>query len=303
VVETVEAVETGQPAEPAESVVWAVDPESTWWDEVWPFVDETEPSPEVIDAPVPEPAHEPVEEETPVVHPTPAPTPVTAWESPRRSRRWVAAVLAAVVIAAADVWLATGWHGGDRAQLTRSDTFDAPVRLAPDTSWVRSRVLRSGDLVVTHWIRSSRAVRTVTIRTPHVVGLAPDAVHVEQVVLATDGLLSPVEGQPRGTDQVTYRIPATHRLYVRYQLSGALQRSGPAGRALARITSADVEIGSSLAETTRTVVGARVLSLACSSARPGAVAVPCGSDHRGRWSVRLGRSDGASRVMAQLDVS
>jgi hypothetical protein len=207
------------------------------------------------------------------------------------------------VVAAVGIWLAAGWQGADRARLTRSETFAAPVRLAPDTSWVRSRVLPSGDLVVTHWIRSTRPVRTVTLRTPQVLGLAPDAVHVDQVVLAADGLLAPVAGQPHGTDVVTYRIPATHRLYVRYRLSGALQEAGPDGRALARITSADVETGSSLVETTRTVVGAQVLALACSSAAPGAVAVPCGSVDDGRWSVHLGRSDGGSRVMAQLDLS
>ncbi|MFZ2015314.1 MAG: hypothetical protein WAV00_15965 [Nocardioides sp.] len=51
------------------------------------------------------------------------------------------------------------------------------------------------------------------------------------------------------------------------------------------------------------MVSARVLSLACSSSAPGAVAVPCGSDDRGSWSVRLGRRARADRVMAQLDLS
>ena len=52
---------------------------------------------------------------------------------------------------------------GEQARLTRTDTFAAPVRLAPDTSVVQSRVLASGDLVVTHWIRS-RKVGDPTVR-------------------------------------------------------------------------------------------------------------------------------------------
>jgi hypothetical protein len=102
---------------------------------------------------------------------------------------------------------------------------------------------------------------------------------------------------------VTYRIPAAHRVYVRYQISGAVQHAGPDGRALARITSLDVETGSALVETRRNVVGARVLSLACSSPEPGAIAVPCGFDDQRSWSVRLRRGAGGNRVMAQLDLS
>jgi hypothetical protein len=215
----------------------------------------------------------------------------------------VAVLASGAVVVAGVVWFATDRQGGEQARLTRTDTFAAPVRLAPDTSVVQSRVLASGDLLVTHWIRSRKAVHTVTIRTPRVPGLAPGVVHPGQVVLAANGLLSPSVGQPRGADLVTYRIPAAHRVYVRYQISGAVQRAGPDGRALARITSLDVETGAPLDETTRTVVGARVLSLACSSPAPGAVAVPCGSDDRGSWSVRLGRRSGADRVMAQLDLS
>ncbi len=240
--------------------------------------------------------------------PDPVPAAVVAPVAmPKRSggsRRWVAVVLAAaVVVVAGVVWVVTKGQGGDHARLTRSDTFDPPARLAPDTSTVQSRVLASGDLMVTHWIRSRKAVHTVTLRTPRVPGLAPGVVHVGQVVLAADGLLSPSVGQPRGADLVTYRIPPARRVYVRYQISGAVQRAGPDGRALARITSLDVETGAPLDETTRTVVGARVLSLACSSPAPRAVAVPCGSDDRGGWSVRLGRRAGANRVMAQLDLS
>jgi hypothetical protein len=237
------------------------------------------------------------------VVPRPLAPQAPAAERRRPARRWAALALVGAVVTAGIVWLVAGRQTGDQAQQTRSASFTSPVHLAPDTSLVRSRVLPSGDLLVTHWIRSSTAIRTVTLRTPHVAGLAPGTIRVGHIVLATDGVFWSAPKQPRGSGLVSYGIPPTRALYVRYQISGAVERSGPPGRALARITSVEVDTGSALAETTRTVVGARVLALACSPSPTAAAAVPCGSDDRGQWSVRLGRGDGASTVMAQLDLS
>ena len=127
-------------------------------------------------------------------------------------------------------------------------------------------------------------------------------VHVGQVVLGANGLLSPSVGQPQGADLVTYPVPAAHRVYVRYQISGAVQRAGPDGRALARVTSLDVETGARLHETTDG--GQRAGAVA------GLLVVGAGS---GRRTVRVRRprqleraagSPGrADRVMAQLDLS
>ncbi len=40
-----EPITNDVPTEPVDDdppIVWAVDPDATWWDDVWPFVDETE---------------------------------------------------------------------------------------------------------------------------------------------------------------------------------------------------------------------------------------------------------------------
>jgi hypothetical protein len=90
---------------------------------------------------------------------------------------------------------------------------------------------------------------------------------------------------------------------VRYRLTGALQRSGPDGRALARITALDVSTGSPQARTTHTVVGTTVLAMACIPAAPGALPAPCGRVREGAWSVRLRPGEQADRVLAQLSLS
>jgi hypothetical protein len=263
-------------------------------DDVWLFADETDSE------------SEPAAAAAPVFVPVEPPTviPLQAAEPTGRGFPWTALVLIAVaaIVVGEVLWLGTARHGGDQAQLTGSRSYQAPDPLARDGSLVRTQVLANGDLQVTHWIRSTQPVHEVTIRTPHVTGLQPASVHVSGVVLAIDGILWPAVGQPRG-DLLSFRVPAAHRVYVRYRLSGAVQQGGPGERALARITSADVETGSPPATTTRMVVGAQVLALACSSPVPDAVAVPCGSDKGGEWRVRLGRSDAGDQVMAQLDLS
>jgi hypothetical protein len=70
---------------------------------------------------------------------------------------------------------------------------------------------------------------------------------------------------------------------------------------LARITSLNVATSSALVRTTRSVVGATVLTLACT--RDAATApTPCGTERGGVWSARLGPGDSDTPVMAQLDL-
>ena len=63
---------------------------------------------------------------------------------------------------------------------------------------------------------------------------------------------------------MTFELPPTKRIYVRYRLTGVVQSSGgPDTRALARITALDVSTSTRLVHTTLNVVGAQVLALAC----------------------------------------
>jgi hypothetical protein len=296
-----------------------VDPAAWAWLNRWPFLDDTaatagtdeETEPGSVE---PDQVAEPtttVDEDMPV--PVLPLADFRAWSeepvsslSPRtRQVAGIAAVVvAAVVVAGALVWVAAGRDTEEVVVRAHSAAHAAPVPLPPGTSFVRSRVLPSGGLEVTHWIHARLAVASLTIRTPRTLGLAPGSVSASHFFLATDGTPYPAvsthEGHP-GTQ--TFRFPMANTVYLRYRLAGAVQLSSPDGRALARITSLEVTTDATIASTTQRVVGARVLALACSAPSATAVPQPCGVENDGSWSVALDRTERHERVMAQLDLS
>lgn len=294
---------------------WAADDLSaTWWDDVWPFneipVEDSTPdmgSEQRVDASADPPVVSDPREEDPASSWTdgapdadeadPAPSP--------RSRRvpLVAALVGAVVAAGFVIW----WRAEpaeEQARLaTRHDQYTAPVHLDPDTSYVRSRVLPSGRIEVVHWIRTRNPVRALTIRAPRVPGLERNAILATHLAVVSDGVrLVPhvccvVSNMPSN-----FTLPGSHQIFVRYRLAGVTEESGgPDHRALARITALDVSTSRRLVQSTRTVVGAQVLSLACASGS--SPPVPCGVQRRGTWSATLGPGDQHSQVMAQVNLS
>ena len=306
---------------------------AVFWAEVWPFKDDSDgstiPFGEVRSAnvvplrAVPEPAaaDEPAEpplravpelaaEDEPPEPTTPVHQPVTFpnWDSgAARQRRTLVAVAAAVALVTAAVlgwvWVNAGGDSIDRVAPASDHPFAVPVELAPGTAYVRTRVLPSGDLVVTHWIRTRALVDSVTVRAPRTLGLDPDSVSVTDVVLAANDASYPENPTSQiGTRPRTLRFPEARTIYLRYRLSGAVVASGPGGRALARITSLDVVPGSHAVPVTQVVVGARVLALACTSGPPEAPAIPCGTTPGGTWTVRPMKVH-PTRVMAQVDLS
>jgi hypothetical protein len=320
---------------------WAADDsDAIWWDEVWPFKEETpeqpavtEPAEEELTDPV-EPDTEPDDEadagwnddrdaewdderdaewddewddewdEKGDEEPAPAVPPL--WVppvAPSAGPLWALILVAAAVVAGL-LWWATSRGFDEPPIMVHRHAYAAPVRLVPDSSFVRSRILRSGDVVVKHWIRSRRPVQGVHLTAPRVVrGLGPRALSVSGLVVAGDGTRIPVSYPVDPHGVTAYPLPPSKRLYVRYRLSGVVQSSlGPGHRALARITALDVSTSRPLVHTTLTVVGARVLALACTP--PGQdVASPCGREMHGTWSTSLGPGQQGSQVMAQLDLS
>jgi hypothetical protein len=287
---------------------WAVDdPSALWWDDVWPFKDDRHAEPGLTQtSTIVDPDAMPVEErnagpgEEPAASVPPLSVPPA---SSLQSLVWVSLLVA--VLAAGLVWLwATGRQPEERTVAPpQGHPYAAPVRLAANSSFVRSNVLRSGDVVVTHWIHTGRPVDAVTLQAPRVIGLAPDAVSISGVVVAADGTRMPVSSAVRSTGPTTLAVLPADRLYVRYRLSGVVQVSGGAGeRALARITALDVSTTSPMVRTTLTVGGAEVLALACTPVGQD-VPVPCGRDTGEYWSARLGRGQQGSQVMAQLNLS
>lgn len=295
----------------------AEDAGATWWADVWPFVVETGDEPtegrslEPVRGSV---ESAPDEDETssdaafaPFIVPRlPEPTPPAPARSGRsRPHGWQVAVLvAAVAVVGILGWRSFDPGSDESAHLTHADTYEAPVPLRPDTSFVRSRILPSGDIDVTHWIRSRQLLLSVSLTTPEVPGLAPRAVRVSDVFVAGDGTPLPGAAPDGSARSTTIVLLPTHRLYLRYRLSGAVEASGgPHNRALARITSLDVSTTSRLTSTTRTVVGAKVLALACSPIGSREAPTPCGTVDDGRWTVDLVAEQQESRVMAQLNLS
>jgi hypothetical protein len=295
-----------------EELVWAFDDlEATWWDDVWPFRDDhaaEEPAvvrpltvgPTLAEAP---PATTNAADPAPL--PAPGSATLPAREDPWWMRQfvWVSALVAAAfVVAGLDV-LGMGHATDDPARLLTSRVYASPVTLQPGTSYVRSRVLPSGDLVVTHWIRTRGPVDSLQVETPATRGLTPGSVTVSHLVLAADGRADPAASSGSRSGTQTLRFPFAHTIYLQYRLSGVVQATGPGRRALARLTALDVVAGGNAVRTTQIVLGAKVLALACTSGPSDALPVPCGAQDAKSWSVRLAPGRQPTRVMAQVELS
>ncbi len=250
----------------------------------------------------------------PAVRPTPAypaeaaAMPSAAPRPPRgRGLRRVAPVgvvlaLALTSAVATIVVLHVRSGGSTAGSLAEQATYSAPVAVPPGGAYVRTTVLAGGRLRVQHWIRPQTATRTVRVEIPRMQALASSQLMVTGVVLAVDGrrieTLHRIEGRGR-----VLRVPPARRIYLGYVLSGAVQTSDhPPGRALARVVALDVSAGS-VASSVTTVVGARVLALACTPLASDALPRPCGASQARGWSVDLADGQVDDRVMAQLDLS
>jgi hypothetical protein len=308
---------TDKPAE-VESFT-APDPTAWAWLNVWPFMDDTvatgaadrEPPAALVD---PDPV---TERSTTVDEKTPSPVPPgaasrtlsqapVAGAAPRSQQgAGIAAVVAAALVAAvALLWVATGQGSEEVVVRARSDPHPAPVHLPPGTSFVRSRMLPSGQLEVTHWIHSRVAVASLTVHTPRTLGLTRGSVSASHFSLAADGTPYPAAWVDEGHSSThTFRFPTASEVFLRYRLAGTVRLGGPDGRALARITSLAVTTDSAMTRTTLTVTGVRVLALACSAPTATALPQPCGQESDGSWHVTLDRIGSRERVMAQLDLS
>jgi hypothetical protein len=233
-----------------------------------------------------------------------APLPIRVDPPPRSRRRQritlgvAAALVAAVALVGAALLFVHPGSGDDRAERTAAATrYAAPRPVPPNTSYVETRVLSSGDLKVTHWIHSRVPVSTIHLAQPDVGGLP--SLRVSKVVVVGDR----THAVRSGGSTRDYYLGAARHLYVSYTLSGAVTRaSHPAGRGLAVITNLEVGGLAGLTESTHSIVGARVLNLACSESTPEALPSPCGTSGRGGWQATLDGSAVDDRVMAQLDL-
>ncbi len=245
----------------------------------------------------------------PAVEPLPASRPRTS----RGARIALVVVILCVVIGLVGAAVLF-WIGGEprddegsaartEGQVSATDEFEPPFALAADSEYVETVVLEDDSLVVTHWISTVLPMDQLALAIPTSPGLDDQLVDVTELVVAADGVAVDAPS-PSGSAEGVGVLPAARQLYVRYQLSGVLQRStSAAGRALATVTSLDVGVGGSALARTQAFPGAKVLTLACLDGGPRSIPTPCGSFEEGTWSVRSEPDDAPDTVIAQFDLS
>ena len=192
----------------------------------------------------------------------------------------------------------------DPGQPSRTIPFIPPVALPANASYVETVVLPSGDLKVTHWIRTKLPKTSIKLIAPVLAGIDSGVVTATKVEVAADEMIVPGADAVDGVSQ-GFQFVGAKSIYVTYVLSGALERStSVASRALARVTALDLTYPSMSGTSLRSVQGVEVLNLACSPAgTPDAVPEPCGKPDPDGWQVQLAGGNRNDHVMAQLQLS
>ena len=174
----------------------------------------------------------------------------------------------------------------------------APPDLPASGSWSEGRVLGTGEIAVTMWIRNEEPITRLTLAVPRVAGLAPGGVRATDVVVGSGGRVVARPGTV-GTRPVVVRLAEPTTLaYVGYRLVGA--PVGPGGST--RLTSLDVRYRPRAGPAKVFLSGAGVTKLLCTPADSPSVSVPCGQVRDGRWGVVLKAADRRDRVSALLEL-
>lgn len=222
-----------------------------------------------------------------------------------RRRRAVLAVLVVVsllIVTALVLWaVRQGADDPSQAALAGArSTTRSPVPLGDGEAYVRTKVLPSGDLLVTHWIESPELVFSVELAAPPITGT--EDVTADQVRVTADGLKAFGPEQIRSGWSAKYAFVGAKSLEIRYRLTGVIQRSSSApGRALAPMTALDVTFVPASQHVTRAVIAPEVLSLACSRPASFTPIKPCGTrGPDGEWTAELFGAAVDDQVIAQL---
>lgn len=206
-----------------------------------------------------------------------------------------------------------GQADGARSALVPAAPLSAPRVLAPQGSLVRAEVRPDGRVTVTHWIRSRRTMRAITLTPAASTQVDGPGGAAELEVRTTSGELR-LDDQEVGSEPRTIDLgrPST-LILLEYTLDGVVQTSDSMpGRALVGSVALDAAPDTGRREAPTgpdprakfRVLASDVLSLAC--APPGAEPAdlrPCGTPlEPGRWTVTLAGADLDDRVTAQVDL-
>jgi hypothetical protein len=175
-----------------------------------------------------------------------------------------------------------------------------PRSLARAESYVDTRVMPAGDLVVRQWIRAREPLTALGLELPDVAGA--EDLSADQVEVVADGVVAAGPGRVSAAG-ATYTFEESASVLVTYRLEGAVQVSdSAAGRALAVVTALDTAYAPRVERETRVVHGPEVLSLACSR-QPDGSPMPCGrAAGDDQWQVDLSGDRVGDRVLAQLNL-
>lgn len=186
------------------------------------------------------------------------------------------------------------------AQITGSP----PPELPATGSAVRSRLMKDGDVVVTHWIRSRFPLSAIDLQRPTRANGAGRTRVTDITVVADGKVASGMRDAADSDERFVLGLPAKV-VYVRYVLKGAVDTDASIpGRALVRTTLLQVDYSPVVGPTVVTVRAPRVLSMTCgqrgqvlSSPRPCGAPAPGGG-----WRVTLAGKHRQDQVMSQVDV-
>ncbi len=243
----------------------------------------------------------------PAPAPEPPPEPAAARKRLPRSLVGVA-VVGTLLVSVGGAALLRGAQddvAAARPETSQSDpAFPAPpVPLGVDSEFIDTEVLDGGDLLVSHWIRTSQPVTELVVDVPPSSGFTADTINVLDLTVVTPGRVAESPARQSGGGWASALPGAVREVYVRYRLSGVLQRSASAaGRALAPMTSLSLGVDGQLLARTQTFSGLEVLTLACLSAEPRATPTLCGALVDDTWTVDSAADAVPAIVIAQLDL-
>lgn len=262
------------------------------------------------DEPAPGPAPQTLfatREVVPEAVPEPLPTSVAGRRRPGPVALAMGALLVSVL--GATVLLLPHGGGGDptarqAAAGASSRSYPAPpVALVTDSEHVETKVLDDGVLEVTHWIRTTAPVDRLSLSVPASSGRTVETVGAEDLEVGADGGQVDVRPAAEGDHVWSGDLGGVHEIYVTYRLTGAVEQGGSvAGRALAPLTSLNVDVGATTLARSQVFTGLTVLTLACLDAGARATPVLCGNAVDGAWTFDAAAGAVPDTVIAQLDL-
>ena len=107
------------------------------------------------------------------------------------------------------------------------------MALPANGSYVETVVLPSGEMKVTHWIRTKVPESSIKLMAPVLAGIDSGVVTATEVQVVADGMVVPGADSVEGAGQ-TYQFVGTKSIYVTYVLSGALETKHLGGEPGAR---------------------------------------------------------------------